>query len=42
MLGFAILDADSWEEALELARRFRAVVGGGESTIHQVFGPGNA
>ncbi|MFC5065442.1 YciI family protein [Actinomycetospora atypica] len=37
VLGFAILDADSWDEALELARRFRAVVGDGQSTIHQIF-----
>ena len=39
VLGFAILDAESWDEALELARRFRAVVGDGQSTIHQIFGP---
>ena len=37
VLGFAILEADSWDEALELARRFRAVVGDGQSTIHQMF-----
>ena len=39
VLGFAILDAESWDEALELARRFRAVVGDGQSTIHQIFSP---
>ena len=37
VLGFAILEAASWDEALELARRFRAVVGDGQSTIHQIF-----
>jgi hypothetical protein len=40
ILGFAIMDADSWDEALEIAERFRAIVGDGQSTIHQVFGPG--
>ncbi|MCD2196587.1 YciI family protein [Actinomycetospora endophytica] len=39
ILGFAIMDCDSWDEALEIARRFRAIVGDGQSTIHQVFGP---
>ncbi|WP_246325563.1 YciI family protein [Actinomycetospora corticicola] len=39
VLGFAIIDADSWDEALEFARRFRAIVGDGQSTIHQVFTP---
>ena len=39
ILGFAILDAASWDEALEIAKRFRAIVGDGQSTIQQVFGP---
>ncbi len=39
ILGFAIIDAESWDEALEVARRFRAIVGDGQSTIQQVFGP---
>ncbi|MEJ2870688.1 YciI family protein [Actinomycetospora sp. OC33-EN08] len=39
VLGFAIIEAGTWDEALEVARRFRAIVGDGQSTIHQVFGP---
>ena len=39
ILGFAIIDAGSWDEALEIATRFRAIVGDGQSTLHQVFGP---
>ncbi|MEU4237665.1 YciI family protein [Actinoplanes sp. NPDC026619] len=37
--GFALVEVGSREEAIELARRFRKVVGDGESTIQQVFGP---
>ena len=37
--GFALLEVQSEQEALELARRFRRIVGDGESVIHQVFGP---
>ena len=37
--GFALIEVRSKEEALELARRFRRIVGDGESLIHQVFGP---
>lgn len=37
--GFALIEARSKEEAIELARRFRKIVGDGESRIHQVFGP---
>ncbi|HEY7596711.1 MAG TPA: YciI family protein [Actinophytocola sp.] len=37
--GFALVEVRSKEEALELARRFRGIVGDGESLIHQVFGP---
>jgi hypothetical protein len=37
--GFALIEARSKEEAIELGRRFRKIVGDGESTIQQVFGP---
>ncbi|MFC9325145.1 YciI family protein [Kitasatospora sp. NPDC057015] len=37
--GFALIEARSKEEAIELARRFRRIVGDGESVIQQVFGP---
>ncbi len=37
--GFALVEVRSEEEALELARRFRRIVGDGESVIQQVFGP---
>ena len=37
--GFALVEVRSREEALELTRRFRRIVGDGESVIHQVFGP---
>jgi hypothetical protein len=37
--GFALVEVRSKEEALDLARRFRKIVGDGESVIHQVFGP---
>lgn len=37
--GFALVEVRSKEEAIELARRFRRIVGDGESLIHQVFGP---
>lgn len=39
VLGFALIEADSWDEALELGARFRRLVGDGSSTLHQVFGP---
>ncbi len=35
--GFALVEVSSKEEALELARRFRKIVGGGTSVIQQVF-----
>jgi hypothetical protein len=35
--GFALVEVRSREEAIELGRRFRKVVGDGESRIHQVF-----
>jgi hypothetical protein len=37
--GFALIEVRSKEEAIELARRFRKVVGDGESVIQQVYGP---
>ena len=36
--GFALIEVRSKEEAVELARRFRGIVGDGESVIHQVYG----
>ncbi|MER6253116.1 YciI family protein [Streptomyces sp. NPDC001584] len=37
--GFALIEVRSQEEAIELARRFRRIVGDGESVVQQVFGP---
>lgn len=37
--GFALVEVRSREEAIELARRFRGIVGDGVSEIRQVFGP---
>jgi len=39
IVGFALVEVRSKEEAVELARRFRKIVGDGESVIQQVFGP---
>jgi hypothetical protein len=39
VVGFALIDCDSWDDAIEIARRFRGIAGDGEGTIHQVFGP---
>ncbi|GIM88445.1 YciI family protein [Paractinoplanes toevensis] len=36
--GFALIEVGSREEAVELARRFRKIVGDGESTMQQVYG----
>ena len=36
--GFALVEVRSREEAVEVGRRFRKIVGDGESLIHQVFG----
>jgi len=38
--GFAVLQVNSKEEAIEWATRFRKIVGDGESEIVQVYGPG--
>jgi hypothetical protein len=35
--GFALVEVRSKEEAIELGRRFRAIVGDGQSVIQQVF-----
>ncbi|MFD9884710.1 YciI family protein [Streptomyces alboflavus] len=37
VVGFALIEVRSPEEAVELARRFRRIVGDGESEIRQVF-----
>ncbi|MCE7989818.1 MAG: hypothetical protein DYG89_52395 [Caldilinea sp. CFX5] len=37
--GFAVIQADSLEEAIEWCKRFRQIVGDGESEIVQLFGP---
>ncbi|GLY96599.1 YciI family protein [Actinoplanes sp. NBRC 103695] len=37
--GFALVEVGSKEEAIELGRRFRRIVGDGRSVIQQVFGP---
>jgi hypothetical protein len=37
--GFALVEVGSKEEAIELGRRFRRIVGDGVSVIQQVFGP---
>ncbi|MEU8240375.1 YciI family protein [Actinoplanes missouriensis] len=36
--GFALIEVRSREEAIELGRRFRKIVGDGESVVHQVYG----
>jgi hypothetical protein len=39
ILSFALVEARSKEEALELAKRFWQIVGNGEGAIRQVYGP---
>lgn len=39
IVGFALIQADSKEQAIEYSKRFWKIVGDGEGTIHQVFGP---
>ncbi|WP_329082970.1 MULTISPECIES: YciI family protein [unclassified Streptosporangium] len=39
IVSFALVEARSKEEAVELARRFWRIVGDGEGDIQQVFGP---
>ena len=40
--GFALLKADSKEEAIELARQFLKVAGDGECELRQIYEPGSA
>ena len=40
IVSFALIETRSKEEAIELARRFWALVGEGEGDIRQVYGPG--
>ena len=39
LAGFAVIDVPSLEEAIEWSKRFRKIVGDGESEIVQLFGP---
>jgi hypothetical protein len=39
IVGFALIDVRSREEAVELSKRFFKIVGDGEGQIRQVFGP---
>ena len=39
--GFAVIQADSLEEAIEWCKRFRQIVGDGESEIVRIMGPGD-
>ena len=36
--GFALIEVKSREEAIEWAKRFRKIVGDGDSLIQEVFG----
>ena len=42
VVGFALVEVRSKEEAIELSRRFWQIVGDGEGVIQQVFGPEDA
>ena len=39
--GFAVIQVNSLEEAIEWSKRFRKIIGDGETEIVQVFGPGD-
>jgi hypothetical protein len=39
--GFAVIDVPSLDEAVEWSKRFREIVGDGESEIVPVLGPGD-
>ncbi|WP_018655956.1 YciI family protein [Actinomadura flavalba] len=41
VVGFALIDVRTEEEAVELSRRFWAVAGDGAGVIHRVFSPGD-
>jgi hypothetical protein len=38
--GFALIEVKSRDEAVEWAKRFRKIVGDGESVIQRIYGPG--
>ena len=40
VVGWAIVNADSEEQAIELSKRFWAIVGDGSGSIHRVYDPG--
>ena len=39
LAGFAVIEVKSLDEAIEWSKRFRKIVGDGESEIVQLFGP---
>jgi len=39
VVGFALIEAKSKEEALEFSKRFWQVAGDGQGNIYEVFGP---
>ncbi|GIH74442.1 YciI family protein [Planobispora longispora] len=39
VVGFALIEVRTKEEAIELSKRFWQIVGDGKGVIHQVFGP---
>lgn len=41
LAGFAVLEVENLEQAIEWSKRFRKVIGDGESEIVQLFGPGD-
>jgi hypothetical protein len=41
VVGFALVEVRSREEAVEVSKRFFGIVGDGEGVIQQVFGPGD-
>jgi hypothetical protein len=38
--GFAVIEAKSKEDAIEMTRRFLKIAGDGESELHQIMEPG--
>ncbi|MFF3257228.1 YciI family protein [Actinacidiphila glaucinigra] len=42
VVGFALIEVRSREEAIELSKRFWQIVGNGQGVIKQVFGPEDA
>ncbi len=41
LAGFAVIQVDTLDEAIEWSKRFRQIVGDGVSEIAQVMGPGD-